>query len=82
MKLNLGKFAPVLASVLLGTTVALSQRATAEVQITPTDTNLQAEVMNHALNKAGLKGVDATAHDGVVILARNSERICSQRRGC
>ena len=30
MKLNLGKFAPVLATVLLGATVALSQRATAE----------------------------------------------------
>jgi hyperosmotically inducible periplasmic protein len=67
MKLNLGKFAPVLATMLFGTTAALSQRATAEVQITPTDTNLQAEVMNHAL-KGRTKRCDATAHDGVVVL--------------
>jgi hyperosmotically inducible periplasmic protein len=68
MKPNHGKFVPVLATLLLGATVALSQRATAEVQPTQADTNLQAEVMNHALNKSSLKGVKATAQDGVVTL--------------
>ena len=62
------RFIPVLALV-LGASVSALPYAVAAAQPTQNDTNLQAEVMNNALNKGNLKGVQATAHDGVVTLA-------------
>jgi hyperosmotically inducible periplasmic protein len=61
------KFLSVLALV-LGASVATLPHAVASGQPTQKDTNIQAEVMNRALNKPGLKGVNATAHDGAVTL--------------
>ena len=57
------KFVAVLALV-LGASVFASQYPAAAAQSAQNDTNLQAEVMNKALNKTELKGVQATAHDG------------------
>jgi hyperosmotically inducible protein len=42
--------------------------AVAAAQPGQSDTNLQADVMNRALNKQNLKGVQATAHDGAIAL--------------
>jgi hyperosmotically inducible protein len=61
------KFLAVLVLV-LGASVFASQYPAAAAQPAQNDTNLQAEVMNKALNKQDLKGVQATAHDGVVTL--------------
>jgi len=58
---------PVLALV-LGAFVSGLPNAVAAAQPAGNDTNLQAEVMNKALNKANLKGVQANAHDGVITL--------------
>jgi len=68
MKPGHGTFVPLLATLLLGATVSISQCARAETQPTQADTNLQAEVMNKSLNKSNLKGIKATAQDGVVTL--------------
>ena len=59
---------PVLALV-LGASVAALPYAVAAVPAAQNDNNLQAEVLNQALNKTNLKGVQATAHDGVVTLS-------------
>jgi hyperosmotically inducible protein len=61
------RFIPILALV-LGVSVSALPYAAAAVQPAQNDTNLQAEVINKALNKPNLKGVRATAHDGVVTL--------------
>jgi len=61
------KFLSVLALV-LGASVATLPHAIAYGQPAQKDTNIQAEVMNRALNKPGLKNVKATAHDGAVTL--------------
>ena len=61
------RFIPVLALV-LGVSVSALPYAVAAAQPAQNDTNLQAEVINKALNKPNLKGVKATAHDGVVTL--------------
>jgi hyperosmotically inducible periplasmic protein len=61
------RFIPVLALV-LGASISALPYAAAAAQSTQNDTNLQAEVMNKALNKANLKGVHATAQNGVVTL--------------
>ena len=61
------KLIPLLALV-LGASVSALPYAVAAAQPAQNDTNLQAEVMNKALNKPNLKGVQATAHDGVVTL--------------
>ena len=61
------KLIPVLALV-LGVSVSALPYAVAAAQPAQNDTNLQAEVINKALNKPNLKGVKATAHDGVVTL--------------
>src|SRR5271168_2515504 len=61
------KFVAVLALV-LGASVFASQYPAAAAQSAQNDTNLQAEVMNKALNKPDLKGVQATTHDGAVTL--------------
>ena len=61
------KFVAVLA-LALGASVFASQYPAAAAQSVQNDTNLQAEVMNKALNKTELKGVQATAHDGAVTL--------------
>ncbi len=61
------RFIPLLALV-LGASVSALPYAVADVQPAQNDTNLQAEVLNKALNKANLKGVQATTHDGVVTL--------------
>src|ERR1700677_4170759 len=61
------KFLAVLVLV-LGASVFASQYPAAAAQSVQNDNNLQAEVMNKALNKQDLKGVQATAHDGVVTL--------------
>jgi hyperosmotically inducible protein len=61
------KFLAVLA-LALGASVFASQYPAAAGQTAQNDTNLQAEVMNKALNKTDLKGVQATAHDGAVTL--------------
>ena len=60
------------ATLLLGT--AVSQHAVAENQSFKSDADLQAEVMNKALNKPNLKGVQVTAHDGVVALTGTVDR--------
>src|SRR6202020_2393924 len=61
------RFMSVLALV-LGASVSALPYAVAAAQPAQNDTTLQAEVLNKALNKANLKGVKATAHDGVVTL--------------
>jgi hyperosmotically inducible periplasmic protein len=61
------RFLPVLALV-LGASVSALPYAVAAAQPGQNDTNLQAEVINKALNKPNLKGVQATAHDGVITL--------------
>ncbi len=61
------RFIPVLALV-LGASVSALPFAVAAAQSTQNDTNLQADVVNKALNKGNLKGVQATAHNGVVTL--------------
>jgi hyperosmotically inducible protein len=61
------KFLAALVLV-LGAFVLASQYPAATAQSAQNDNNLQAEVMNNALNKPNLKGVQATAHDGVVTL--------------
>jgi len=68
MKSSYGKSFPALATLLLGTIMSFSPYAGAEVQPTQADTNLQAEVMNKALNKSNLHGIKATARDGVITL--------------
>jgi hyperosmotically inducible protein len=61
------RFIPILALV-LGASVSALPYAVAAAQPAQNDTNLQAEVMNKALNKPHLQGVKATAHNGVVTL--------------
>jgi hyperosmotically inducible periplasmic protein len=61
------RFLPVLALV-LGASVSALPYAVAAAQPGQNDTNLRAEVINKALNKPYLKGVQATAHDGVITL--------------
>jgi len=60
------RFIPLLTLVLGASISALPYAVAA--QPAQNDTNLQAEVMNKALNKTNLEGVKATAHDGVVTL--------------
>jgi len=67
MKYANRRFIPLLA-LALGASVFASQYPAAAAQSAQNDTNLQAEVMNKALNKTDLKGVQATAHDGAVTL--------------
>src|ERR1700753_3262655 len=64
------KFFAVLALV-MGASISVSQYPAAAAQTAQNDNNLQAEVMNKALNKPDLKGVQATAHDGAVTLTGN-----------
>jgi osmotically-inducible protein OsmY len=64
MKRTHGSFVPVLV-LLLVASLSASQYAVAAAQ---DDNNLQAAVINKALNKPNLKGVQATAHDGVITL--------------
>jgi hyperosmotically inducible protein len=59
------RFIPLLA---LAVGVSVLPYAVAAPQLGPSDLNLQAEVVNKALNKPKLKGVTATAHDGVITL--------------
>src|SRR6202167_3986641 len=61
------RFIPILTLV-LGASVSALPYAVAAAQPAQNDTNLQAEVINKALNKPNLKGVKATAHDGAVTL--------------
>ena len=61
------KLIPVLA-LALGASISALPYAVAAAQPGPNDTNLQAEVINKALNKPNLKGVKATAHEGVITL--------------
>jgi hyperosmotically inducible protein len=61
------KFVAVLALV-LGASVFASQYPAAAAQPAQNDNNLQAEVMNKALNKQYLKDVQATTYNGVVTL--------------
>jgi hyperosmotically inducible periplasmic protein len=61
------KFLAVLVLV-LGAFLSASQYPAAAAQPAQNDNNLQAEVINKALNKPDLKGVQASAHDGVVTL--------------
>src|ERR1700761_2352163 len=55
-------------ALVLGASVATLPHAIASGQPAQKDTNIQAEVMNKALNKPGLKSVKATAQDGAVTL--------------
>ena len=52
----------------LGAAVSALPYAVAAAQPLQNDTNLQAEVINKALNKPNLKGVQVATHDGVVTL--------------
>jgi hyperosmotically inducible periplasmic protein len=61
------RFLPVLA-LALGVSISALPYAVAEPQPGQNDTSLQVEVMNKALNKPNLKGVEASAHDGVITL--------------
>jgi osmotically-inducible protein OsmY len=61
------KLIPVLALALAASVSALPN-AVAAGQPGQNDLNLKAEVINKALNKTNLKGVQATVHDGVVTL--------------
>ena len=56
-------------ALVLGASVSALPYAVAAPQPAQNDTNLQADVLNKALNKGNLKGVQATAHDGVVTLS-------------
>jgi len=57
------------ASLLSGALISGSYHAVAAAaQAGENDSNLQAEVMNKALNKSQFKGVQATAHNGIVTL--------------
>jgi hyperosmotically inducible periplasmic protein len=67
MKRAKRRFSSVLALV-LGASVSTLPYAVAAGRPAPTDTNVQAEVINKALNRPNLKGVKATAHDGVITL--------------
>jgi hyperosmotically inducible protein len=67
MKRTNRRFIYVLA-LALGASVSTLPYAVAAGQSAQSDTNVQAEVMNKALNKPSLKGVKATADDGVVTL--------------
>src|ERR1700683_89664 len=67
MKRTNRRFISVLA-LILGASVSALPYAVAAAQPAQNDNNLQAEVTNKALNKSNLKGVQATAHDGVVTL--------------
>jgi hyperosmotically inducible protein len=67
MKYANRRFIPLLALV-LGASVSALPYAVAAAQPAQNDNNLQADVTNKALNKSNLKGVQATAHDGVVTL--------------
>jgi hyperosmotically inducible periplasmic protein len=67
MKYANRRFISLLALV-LGASVFALPYAVAAAQPAQNDNNLQAEVTNKALNKSNLKGVQATAHDGVVTL--------------
>jgi hyperosmotically inducible periplasmic protein len=67
MKYANRRFIPLLA-LALGASVSALPYAVAAAQPAQNDNNLQAEVTNKALNKSNLKGVQATAHDGVVTL--------------
>jgi hyperosmotically inducible protein len=60
-------FIPILALV-LGASVSALPCAVAAAQPAQNDTNLQAQVINKALNKPHLQSVKATAHDGLVTL--------------
>jgi osmotically-inducible protein OsmY len=62
------RFISVLA-LAMGASVSTLPYAVAKGLPAQSDTNVQADVMNKALNKPGLKDVKATAHDGVVTLA-------------
>ena len=55
-------------TLVLGAFVSASQYPAVAAQPAQNDNNLQAEVMNKALNKPDLKGVQATAHESVVTL--------------
>jgi hyperosmotically inducible periplasmic protein len=67
MKRAIRRFIPVLA-LALGVSVSALPFAVAAPQSGQNDTNLQAEVMNKALNKPNLKDITATAHGGVITL--------------
>jgi hyperosmotically inducible protein len=67
MKRTKRRFIPLLTLV-LGASVSALPYAVAAAQPAQNDVNLQAEVINKALNKPNLKSVQATAHDGVVTL--------------
>ena len=73
MKRAKNRHVSALAAILLLGTVA-SRYAVAENQSFKSDADLQAEVMNKALNKPNLKGVQVTAHDGVVALTGTVDR--------
>jgi hyperosmotically inducible periplasmic protein len=61
------KLIPILA-LALGASFSALPYAAATAQPGQNDTNLQAEVTNKVLNKANLKDVKATSHDGVITL--------------
>ena len=61
------RFISVLA-LAMGASVSALPYAVAAGQSVQSDTNVQAEVINKALNKPSLKDVKVTAHDGVVTL--------------
>ncbi len=61
------RFIPVLALV-LGASISALPYAVAAAQPAENDSNLQAEIINKALNKPNLKGVKVSAHNGVVTL--------------
>jgi hyperosmotically inducible periplasmic protein len=67
MKRANSRFIPILA-LILGASVSVLPYADAAAKPAQNDTNLQADVINKALNKPNLKGVKATAHDGIVTL--------------
>ena len=74
------RFIPVLALV-LGASISALPYAAAAAQPTENDTNLQAEVMNKALNKANLKDVQATAQERCRYLDRNRTTLRPEARG-
>jgi hyperosmotically inducible periplasmic protein len=67
MKRATRQFIPILALV-LGASISALPYAAAAAQPADKNTDLQAEVINKALNKPNLKEVKATAHDGLVTL--------------
>src|ERR1700760_995209 len=60
-------FIPLIALALAAFVPALPF-AVAEAQTSTNDTDLQAEIINKALNKPDLRGVKASAHDAVITL--------------